>query len=112
MDAASQSWASIFGWGSAFVLVAFGIGLMLSNPTNIERPVLVGAFTAAGGLIVGYMIWRTQNVGGPFSWSQVFAYTMVGVAVFAWGRLIDYLLGGTPVNREADEETMGAHLSD
>jgi hypothetical protein len=112
VDPASQSWAAIAGWTAAFALIAFGLGLMSSNPTNIERPILVGAFSACGGLLFSFLLWQTQSIGGPFSWSQVFGYLLVGLAMFGWGMLIDYILGPAPVDREADEETLGAHLSD
>ena len=85
---------------------------MSANATNIERPVLVGAFTASGGLVMSLLMLRTQTAGGPGSWWQIFGFVIVGLVMFGWGRLIDYILGPTPINREADEETMGAHLSD
>ncbi len=107
-----QSWALIVGWGIAVLFGVFGLGVMFSNSTNIERPVLVGAFTTAGGLFVAGLMLRTQALGGPFSWGQIFGFALVALACFAWGRLIDYVLGPVAVNREADEETLGAHLSD
>ena len=112
MDPASQSWAAIAGWAAAIVLIVFGLGLMSANPVNIERPKVVGGFTVAGGLIVALLMLRTQTVGGPFSWWQIFGFVLVGLAFFGWGRLSDYIFGPVPVDREADEETMGAHLSD
>lgn len=100
------------GWAVGIIFVVFGLGVMAANPANMERPILVGAFTSVGGLIVSFLMWRTQSGNGPFSWWQIFGYLLIALGFFAWGRLIDYMLGPTPVNREADEETMGAHLSD
>jgi hypothetical protein len=112
VDAATQSWSVIVGWTVAVVFIVFGIGLMFANPENIERPAIVGGFTCAGGLLAGALMLRTQSVGGPFNWWQIFGFMIVALACFAWGRLIDYVLGPAPVDREADEETLGAHLSD
>jgi hypothetical protein len=112
VDPAYQSWASIVGWSFSMLFVVLGLGVTLANATNIERPLLVGGFTAAGGLIMALLMWRTQALGGPFSWWQILGYVFIGCAFFACGRLADYMLGPTPANREADEETMGAHLSD
>jgi len=112
VDPATQSWAIIVGWGIATLFVVFGLGLMFANATNIERPIVVGAFTAVGGLLIAGLMLRTEALNGPYSWWQIAGFTVVGFACFGWGRLLDYVLGPVPVNREADEETLGAHLSD
>ena len=112
MGFAQQSWALIVGWAIAVLFGLFGLGVMFSNSTNIERPLVVGAFTTAGGLFVAGLMLRTESLGGPFNWGQILGFLIVGLMCFAWGRLIDYMLGPVPVDREADDETLGAHLSD
>jgi hypothetical protein len=112
MDPAAQSWALIVGWGIVVLFTTFGIGLILSNAENIERPLLVGGITMLGGGLVAYLLARTQSLNGPYSWWQIFGFFLVAAVMYGWARLIDYALGPKPLNREADEETMGAHLAD
>jgi hypothetical protein len=112
VDPASQSWALIVGWAAAITFMLFGAGIMFSNSSNIERPTVVGAITMAGGLVDAFLMWRTQISDGPDSWAQVFGYVLIALLFYGWGRLVDYLLGPVKLDREADEETMGAHLSD
>jgi len=112
VDPATQSWALIVGWGAAAIMFLFGVGIVLSNGENIERPLLVGALTMLGAGAVAFLMARTQSLNGPFSWWQIVGFIMVALVFYGWGRLIDYALGPVRLNREADEETMGAHLSD
>jgi hypothetical protein len=102
----------IVGWAAAIVFIVLGIGIMFSNSTNIERPTLVGASTMLGGLAIAFFMWRTQIADGPFGWDQIFGFVLVALLFFGGGRLLDFVLGPVPLNREADEDTMGAHLSD
>ena len=112
MDPASQSWAVIVGWSIVLLFIAFGVGLMSSRATNIERPTMVGAFVTIGGFLAGLLMYRAQASGGPNSWWQIFGFALISFVFYGWGMLFDYALGPAPLNREADEDTFGAHLSD
>lgn len=112
MDPASQNWAVIFGWITISMMTLFGLGILFSRAENIERPALVGGLTLAGCVIVTVLLTRTVASGGPYNWWQMFGYFLITLAFYGWGRLMDYIMGPVPVDREADEATMGAHLSD
>jgi hypothetical protein len=112
VDPASQSSALIFGWIGVGLVILFGIGLLFSRSTNIEREGLVGGSTLVGGLVATILLWRASALNGPYSWWQVAGILLVALAFYGWGRLVDYVLGPLPLDREADEATLGAHLSD
>jgi len=90
----------------------FGLGVMSSRSSNIERTNLVGGLTLLGAAISAILFERTISLSGPFSWWQTVGIVAIGVVFFGGGRLLDYYLGALPVDREADEDMMGAHLSD
>lgn len=112
MDGASQSWALIFAWVVIGSAALFGIGVLYSRSTNIERTNLVGALTLVGAVISAFMLRRTEVRGGPTSWGQTIGIVAIAWCFFFFARLLDYYLGPVKVDREADEDTMGAHLSD
>ena len=112
MDAASQSWALIFGWIGIAVVGLFGLGVMYSRAANIERTNLVGGLTLLGAVVSAILFRHTVSLNGPFSWWQTWGIVLLGVGFYGWGKLLDYFLGPLPLDREADEEMMGAHLSD
>lgn len=112
VDAASQSWALIFGWVCVGVFLLLGLGLLYSRATNIERPALVGGLTLVGALVSAILMYRVYLQGGPYSWAHTLGIGLLGLVFFGWGRVTDYVLGPTPINREQDEATFGAHLSD
>ena len=85
---------------------------MMANPTYIERTTMVGSITLLGGILAAAWLQRSLAAGGPSSWFQTLAICLLGTIFFFLGWLIDYLMGSPPLNREADEETLGAHVSD
>jgi hypothetical protein len=112
VDPASLSWAVPTAWICIGASLVFGVGLMMANPTYIERTILVGSLTVLGGILAAAMLQRSLASGGPSSWFEALSMCLLGPVFFGLGWLIDYLMGDTPLNREADEETLGAHVSD
>src|SRR5207302_875817 len=111
MDRSAQSTAAIFGWGGILIVMLVGVALLFSRPTNIERQVMVGGITILGSLVSSFLMHRSQAAGGPINAFQVFGFVFIAFAFFGWAWLLDYALGPLPVDREADEDTFGAHLS-
>lgn len=112
VDAASVSWAIPTAWICIGASLVFGLGVMMSNSTYIERPILVGSLTLLGSLLAAFWLNWTLAHGGFSSWFQVVSICILGTIFFALGWMLDYLSGPPPLNREADEETLGAHVSD
>jgi hypothetical protein len=94
------------------VIGLFGLGIMASRSTNIERPNLVGLLTFLGAAVSAALLQHTVSLNGPSSWFQTIGIVLVGLAFYGGARLLDYFLGPVAVDREADEDMMGAHLSD
>lgn len=94
------------------VVGLFGLGVTFSRSSNIERANLVGGLTLLGAAISAILFQHSISLNGPFGWWQTVGFVVVGLCFYGWARLLDYYLGALPVDREADEDMMGAHLSD
>lgn len=112
MEPSAQSSALIFGWLGIGAVMLLGLGLLYARATNIERPILVGGLTLLGGLVSAGVMERTVMLGGPYSWAHTFGIVLIGVLFFAWGWFADYAMGQPRIDPEADEATLGAHVSD
>lgn len=95
-----------------FCVIVFGLSLLFSRSSNIERPILVGCLTLLTAAIAAILLGNEAKLGLRSHPNAFVSIAILAVLGFAVGRVIDYLLGPALHSIEETEPTLGADLAD